>query len=165
MMYGFWGMECNGQNFLLFFALFPLLITQKLKFWKTEKETSRYYHFTHAYHKWKSYDVWFLRYEAWLTESFVIVDHFLPFYPPTNPKIKILKNWRKGLQILSFYTCTMYDNHRMYGYWDIKHDKQDFLSFWTIFCPPCPPLTTQKIKILKKWKTSLEILSFYICVP
>ena len=105
MMYGFWGMECNGQNFLLFFALFPLLITQKLKFWKTEKETSRYYHFTHVYHKWKSYDVWFLRYEAWLTESFVIVDHFLPFYPPTNPKIKILKNWRKGLQILSFYTC------------------------------------------------------------
>ena len=27
------------------------------------------------------------------------------------------------------------------------------------------PLTAQKIKILKKWKKSLDISSFYICVP
>ena len=64
-MYGLWSVTnrifCHSGPF---FALLPLLITQKLKFWKTEKETSRYYHFTHAYHKWKSYDVWFLRYEA-----------------------------------------------------------------------------------------------------
>ena len=23
----------------------------------------------------------------------------------------------------------------MYGSWDTKHDRQNFLSFWTIFCP------------------------------
>ena len=39
-----------------------------------------------------------------------------------------------------------------------------FLSFWTIFCP-FTPLTTRKIKILKKWKKTLEILLFYTCVP
>ena len=41
---------------------------------------------------------------------------------------------------------------------------QNFLSFWTIFCP-FTLLTTQKIKSLKNWKKRLEILSFYICVP
>ena len=29
-----------------------------------EKNTWRYYHFTHLHHKWQSYDVWFLRYGA-----------------------------------------------------------------------------------------------------
>ena len=32
-----------------------------------------------------------------------------------------------------------------------KHDGQNFLSFWTVFCP-FTPLTTWKIKILKNWK-------------
>ena len=44
--------------------------------------------------------------------------------------------------------CTMNDNHMMYGSWDIECDWLIFLSFWTIFCP----LTTWKIRILKKWK-------------
>ena len=52
----------------------------------------------------------------------------------------------------------------MYGSLDIKHDRQKFLSFWTIFCP-FTPLTTQKIKIKKKWKMYLEISSFYKNVP
>ena len=110
-MYGSSDMECNRWNFLSFWTIFcPFisLTTQKIKMSKKWKTTWRYYHFKHVYHKWKSYDVWFLRYG----------------------------------------TC----------------DGQNFLSFWTIFCH-FTPLTTQKIKILKKWKNSLEILSFYICVP
>ena len=39
-----------------------------------------------------------------------------------------------------------------------------YFSFWVIFCS-FTPLAAQKIKILKKWKKHLEILSFYICVP
>ena len=84
---------------------------------------------------------------------------FCPFTspPPTNLK--------KGLEI-SFYTWvprTKNDNHRMYGSWDMKHDGHNFLSFWTIFCP-FTPLKAQKIKILKKWKKYLQILSFYTSV-
>ena len=41
-------------------------------------------------------------------------------------------------------------------------DIRNFLSFWTIFCP-FTPLTTRKIKILKKRKQLLEIISFYMC--
>ena len=32
---------------------------------------------------------------------------------------------------------------------DMRHGRQNFLSFWIIFCP-LTPLTTQKIQILKK---------------
>ena len=47
--------------------------------------------------------------------------------------------------------------------WDMVHDRCNYL-FWAFFWP-FTPLTAQKTKILKKWKTCLEILSFYICVP
>ena len=39
----------------------------------------------------------------------------------------------------------------MHGSWDMKHERQNYLSFWVIFCP-FTTLTTQKFKILKKWK-------------
>ena len=57
------------------------------------------------HHKWQLYDAWLLRYEAWLTEFFVILDLFLPFYPIATWKIKIWKNWKRDLEISSFYTC------------------------------------------------------------
>ena len=94
MMYGSWDMECNGQNFLSFWTIFcPFthLTTRKIKIWKNVKNTLRHYHFTHVYHKWQSYDVWFLRYGAWQTEFFVILDNFLPIYPLKTQKIKISK--------------------------------------------------------------------------
>ena len=60
--------------------------------------------------------------------------------------------------------CNTNEDHMMYGSWDIKHDKQSFLSFWAIFCP-LTLLTTYKIKFLKKWKTFLKILSLHTCIP
>ena len=88
------------------------------------------------------------------------------FCPFTSPLPLPPTNLKKGLEI-SFYTWvprTKNDNHRMYGSWDMKHDGHNFLSFWTIFCP-FTPLKAQKIKILKKWKKYLQILSFYTSVP
>ena len=52
----------------------------------------------------------------------------------------------------------------MYSSWDIRHNKQSFLSFWVIFLP-FYLLTTWKIKISKKWKKHLGISSFYTSVP
>ena len=34
----------------------------------------------YKYYKWQSYGVWFLRYGAWQTEFFVILDYFFSFY-------------------------------------------------------------------------------------
>ena len=38
----------------------------------------------HVYHKWRSYDTWFLKYKVQQTEIFNILGHFLPFQPLDN---------------------------------------------------------------------------------
>ena len=67
------------------------------------------------------------------------------------------------------------DNYMMYRSWDMEHDWQIFLSFWTTFCPFALPQKSkqpnnqskqpQKSKFSKNFKTNLELLSFYKCVP
>ena len=77
---------------------------------------------------------------------------FCPLTPLTAWKIKILKKWKKKHgDIIILQKCTINDNHMIYGSWVMKHDTQNFLPFWTVFCP-FTLLTTQKIKILKNWK-------------
>ena len=71
---------------------------------KIEKNTWRYYHFTHLHHKWQSYDVWFLRYGVQQTEFFVILDWFLPFYPPKDPENLNFENMKKNTLRYYHYT-------------------------------------------------------------
>ena len=146
-----------------FFALLPHYWFRKLKFGKNVKSSWIHYHFTYVYHKWRSYDVWFLRYKAWRTEFFVILGHFLPFDPPNNPKNQNFEQMKKvsgGIIIL--HMCTINENHMMHSSWDMEHNRQKLFSFWTLFCP-FTPLTTHKIKILKN-ERSLKISSFYTSV-
>ena len=59
-------------------------------------------------------------------------------------KIKILKKIKKiPGDIIILHLCALIDNHMMYGSWDIKCDRHNFLPLWAIFCP-FTPLTTQK---------------------
>ena len=93
MMYSSWDMEYNRPNFLSFWAIFcsftPLL-TPKLKILDLKKSW-RYYPITHVYHKWRWYDVWFLKCKARQTVflSFWVIFCSLTFL--TTWKIKILK--------------------------------------------------------------------------
>ena len=80
------------------------------------------------------------------------MDDFFSFYPPNNPKNQNFEKLKKTSgDIITLHMCTINDTHIMYGSWNIKRNGQNLLSFWTAFCP-FTPLTTQKIKILKKWK-------------
>ena len=165
-MYGSWDMKCNRQNFLslwTIFCLFTPLTTQKIKILKNWKKTWRYYHFTHLCHKWQSNDVWFLRYWAWQTDFFVILDHFLPFYPPNKPKYQ---NFEKILKtpgdIIILHMSTINYNYIMHGSWDIKHDRQSFFFILDNFLPSYP-LKTWKIKILKVKKTPGDIIILHKC--
>ena len=91
---------------------------------------------------------------------FLILDHFLPFYPTNNPKNQIFETMEKiPGDIIILYMCTINENHMMYGSWDMECDWQTFLPFWNVFCH-FNLLMMQKIKILKKWKKRLEILQF-----
>ena len=91
-------------------------------------------------------------------------DIFCPITPLTTQKIKILKYiiWRYHLKI-SFYTCILTITTHNVCFLRYGVRQTDFLSFWAIFCP-FTPLATQKIKMLKKLKKHLEILSFYTSV-
>ena len=99
--------------------------------------------------------------------------HFGPFFavlhlPPNKPQNQNFEKFRKiPGDIIVLYMCTTSEGHKMYGSWDMEHDRQNFLSFWTIFCPftipnsPFTTLTTQKINILKKWKKHQEKFIFH----
>ena len=109
---------------------------------KIHKSTSRYYHFTHLYHKWQSYDVWFMRYGSWQTEFFVILDRFLPFYAPMDPENQNLKKMKKTPKdIILLQMCTINDSQMMYGSWDIECNRYNFCHFGPIFAllPPNNP--------------------------
>ena len=144
-----------GRIFVIFGPFFALYPTDNLKNqnFNKKKDTWIYNHFTRVFHKWKSY-VWFLRCVVQQTTFFGILGHFLAFYPTNNPKNKIWKKWRKMPgDIIILYLCATNDDHM----------RDNFLSFWAIFCSFTT--LTRKIKILKKWKRGLEILSFYTSVP
>ena len=130
-------------------------MTQKLKIWKNVKtlEDITLLHMCTINQGHMIYGSWDIKCKDKVFCHFG--PFFLPFEPPNNPKNK---NPKKCLEI-SFYTCVLQMIIMMYGSWYIKHDRQIFLSFSAIFCP-FNPLTIQKIKILRKGKKLLEILSF-----
>ena len=76
------------------------------------------------------------------TEFFVILRYFLSFYLSNNLNNQNFENMKKtkkkpgDIIILHLYTTN--ENHTMYGSWDVEHDRLNFLSFWTIFCPFTP---------------------------
>ena len=92
------------------------LKNQNFEKMKKKKNTWRYYHFTHVYHKWQSYDVWFVRYRVQQTGLFVILDHFLLFYPLKNPKNQNFDKMKKTPgDIIILHMCTTNDNHMMHS--------------------------------------------------
>ena len=120
-----------------------------------KKHPWRCYHFTHVYHKWQSYDVWFLRYEPWLTKFFVILDNFLPFYTPKNQKNQNFEKIKTTPgDIIILHKCTKNPDHMLYCSWDMVHDGCNcYFSFWAIFCPFYPP-KSPKNQNFKKMKNS-----------
>ena len=96
-------------------------------------------------------------YSSWHIEQdrliLVILGHFLPFYSPKNPKIQNFeKNDKIAKYIIILLMRTKNHNHMMHGSWAMEWDRQNFLSFWAIFCP-ITHLTIPRISIFKKWKT------------
>ena len=174
---------------------------------KIKKNTCRYHY--------QNLDV---IYSSWDIEEnimkLVILGHFLPFYPHKNPKRQNFEKWKNFLETSSFYACVpkiiiiwstvpeirrdrqnflsfwaifcpfippdipenknfkieentwgyynfthLHHRWQSYGSWGMEHNRQNFLSFWTIFCTFTQ---AQKIKILEKWATHLKILSFFV---
>ena len=137
-------------TFWAIFCPFTPLPTRKIEISKN-KNTKRYYHFTHVHHKWcmvvwydVSYDVWFLRFRA----QPAMFDHsgpfFLPFYPSTNQTKQNFKKLKtRAGDIIILDMCTKNHDHMLYCSWDTTCDGCNFFlffffSFWAIFCTFTP---------------------------
>ena len=117
------------------------------------------------YHKWQSYDVWFLRYRVQRTEFFVSLDCFLHFYPPNNPENQNFEKMKNHLEISSFYTY-VYHKWQSHDVWFLRYGVQQtefvfILDCFLLFYSPNNP----KNQNFEKWKKRLEIPLFYTCVP
>ena len=77
---------------------------------------------------------------------------FCPFTPPMDQENQHFEKMKKTLEdIIILQMFTINNSHLIYGFSDRECNRQNILSFWTVFCP-FTPLTIQKIKILKNWK-------------
>ena len=78
-----------------FLPFYPPKQPKKSKFWKIQKKRPGDIIILHVYHKWQSYDLWFLRYEVQQTEFLSFWTIFCHFTPLKTQKIKILKKVEK----------------------------------------------------------------------
>ena len=139
-------------------------------FEKTKKNCWRYHHFTHVYQKPQSYEVQFLRYIVRLI-CFFILGHFLLYTTPTltalHPNIPendiFWKMKKSSGDVIILNLCNKKHNKMMYFHSDMECNRQ-FVAILGYFCS-FTPLLTPKMKIWKKCKKHLEILSFYTNAP
>ena len=91
------------------------------------------------YYKWRPYNIWFLKYNTQQTKVFDIMGHFLSFHSPDDLENQNFEKLKKlPGDIIILHMCNINDNHMMYVSWDMEHNRQNFLSFWTVFCPFTP---------------------------
>ena len=86
------------------------------------------------------------------TLIFIILGHFLPFDSPNNPRNQSsLKMKKAPPAIIILHLHTTNDYYMMCGSWDIKHDRQNILPCWAIFCPlPHLNLKNQNFEKMEK---------------
>ena len=69
--------------------------------------------YIYVYNKWRSYDIWFLKYKAQQTQFLVILGHFLPFHPSDQLENqnfeKLKKNPHTPRDIIILQMCTFED--------------------------------------------------------
>ena len=166
MVYDSCDMERDRQFFVIldrFLPFYPPYDPENQDFLKMKKAPEDII-ILQMYHKWQSYDVWFLG--IWsMTDRFFLSfwTGFCPFTLLKIRKIKILKKWNKRMEILSFYTYVPWMKIIWCMLLEILSVTDRFFVILDHFCPFIY-LKTWKIKMLKNWKKCLEVLSFYTCV-
>ena len=73
------------------------------------------------------YCFWDIRHNK---QFFVILDHILPFDLTINPKNQ---NFKMPRDIVILHLSTINDNHMMYGFWDVEHNRQIFFVILDYF--------------------------------
>ena len=82
---------------------------------------------------------------------------FLYFQPPNNPENENFLKMKIILWDTLLHMCSINEDHIIYGSWNTRCDRHNFLSLWAIFCPFIPWIT-QKTKC---WKTEKNTWRYY----
>ena len=92
----------------------------------------------------------------------VIMGHFCPLSPLKPQKIRILKKWKKLLDIIILHMCI---KNQSYKVWFLKYGvRRNFLPFWAIFYPFTPPPSqNRKSNFSKIKKASGDVIILHIC--
>ena len=152
-------------HFLPFYHPSPLppnLMILNIKILKKMKKMPRdiVLLYIHVYHKWRSYDIWFLKYKVWQTEIFDNLGHFLPFQPLKNLENQ---NFNTEKNTWRYYHFTnMNDSHMMYGSSDMECNRHNFLSLWTDFTL-LPPSNLKNQNFEKMKKVTGDIIISHRC--
>ena len=115
-----------------------------------------------------------MMYDSWDTKCNrqIFFSHLGPFFTllpllpsPNNPKNQNFEKMKQNARdIIILHKSTINDNQDIWFLRYINCNRQNFLSYWDIFCP-FTPLTAQKVKISEKWKKHhMNISSFYTTV-
>ena len=98
------------------------------------------------------------------TKCFVILGHFLLLYPCNDLENQNFETMKKCQEILSFYTCTINEDHMIYGSWNIRHNRQNFLLFWAnFFLPFHSPDNSENQNFEKLKKIPGDIIILHMC--
>ena len=147
----------------LFFAHLPPYGHRKSMFWKNENKpediiTLQMCTINDSH---MMYGSW---YGVGLKFFFVILDRFLPFYPPNNPKDQDFEKMKKAPgDIIILHRCTINDNHMMYSSWDHKHDRQTFFVILDHFLPFYPPKNLKNRNFEKNEKKPRALIILHMC--
>ena len=107
--------------------------------------------------------IWCMVPEIWSTrENFLSFWTFalLPLNDPENQNFGKMKKAPGDIIIL--HMCTINENH-MYGCWDMECDRQNFWSFWTIFCPFTLASNLKNQNFEKMKKEPGDIITLHKC--
>ena len=127
--YGSWNIRCDRDfcHFGLFFALTPPP-TNNLENQNLEKSLKNIcvdiiMLYIYVYYKWRSCDIWFLKYNVWQTEILSFWAIFCFFKPLTTQKIKILKLKKTPGYIIIVHIHTINNNHMIYSFWYMERSR------------------------------------------
>ena len=82
--------------------------------------------------------------------------------PPTPYGPRKSKNEKTPEDMIISQRYTINDNHMMYGSWDMECNRQNFLPFWTNFCPYIPDnLKNEKFEKMKTKPGDIIILHMW----
>ena len=147
-----------------FFAFLYSLTTRKiniLKKWTPPRDIIILHMCTINDNNYMMHDSWNMKHD---NKNFC---HFGPFFallPPLTQKIKILKNWKKLLEISSFTQVYQKSwSYMLYCSLDIPCNKFNYFPFWTIFCPFIPASIWYATSIVRMRICAVAILQYFAC--